>query len=106
MLFTMPPPFAAAALVDGTFGPSFPGMNPSWLATGVLEPEPVPVPLLDEYKEPPVPRPPFLRTTEDRLRLNAELVPNFRRAEKALATVPELSTDMLTDAGVGAEEAR
>lgn len=74
----------------------------------MLEPEPVPVPvpLLDEYNDGPVPMLPFLRRTELRLRLNAGLALNRLRAENALAMVPELSTDMSIDAGVGADEAR
>ena len=106
MLLIIPPPAAASALVDGTFGPSLPGTKPNWLGAGVLEPDPVPVPLLEEYKEPGAPPLPFLRRTEERLRLKAVLALNLFRAEKALVMVPELSTDMSTDAGVGAEEAR
>jgi hypothetical protein len=67
---------------------------------------PVPVPLLDEYNDCPVPLLPFLRRTELRLRLNAGLALNRLRAENALAMVPELSRDMSIDAGVGADEAR
>jgi hypothetical protein len=84
-------------------------MKPIWLGTGVLEPEPlpVPVPVLDEYNEAPVPPPLACRsTTEERFKLKAELAPSLLKAEKALAMVPELSTETSTDAGVGAEVAR
>ena len=107
MLFTMPPPFTASALVAGTFGPSFPGIKPTWLGAGVLEPDPVPVrvPLLDEYNDGPVVLV-FLRTTDDRLMLNAGFALKRLSAENALTIVPELSTDMSMLAGVGADEAR
>lgn len=102
----MPPPSAAAALVDGTFGPSLPGTKPSWLGTGVLVPEPEAVPLLAEYRDPAGPTLPGRRSTEDRLTLKGEFAVKRLSAEKALVMLPELSTDMSMDAGVGAEDAR
>jgi hypothetical protein len=81
-------------------------MKPAWLGAGVLEPEPVCVPLLEEYNEPVAPPLPSLRSTDDRLRLKALLTLNLLKAEKALVMVPELSTEKSTDAGAGADDAR
>ena len=111
MLLTIPPPLAASALVSGTFGPSFPGTRPSWLGAGVLlpEPEPVRVPLLDEYNESLVLLKPDFLITEDRLRLKGDPTPNFFKAEKALLRVPVLAAEsppMDIGPGVGADDAR
>lgn len=78
-------------------------MKPAWLGAGVLEPERVRVPLSEEYSDPAVPPPPSLRSTDERFRLKALLTLNLLNAEKVL---PELSTDISTDAGVGADDAR
>lgn len=84
MLLTMPPPFAASALVAGTFGPSGPGTYPAWLGAGVLLPELGPVALLAEYNELPEVTASGRRTTEDRFSENGEFLPNFLSAENAL----------------------
>jgi hypothetical protein len=81
-------------------------MNPNWLAIGVDEPEPVLVPVLDEYSEPLVRLTPDLRMTDDRFRLNAELTPSRFKAEIAALIVAELSTESpTTDGPPGVDDA-
>jgi len=101
MLLTMPPPFAASALVAGTLGPSYPGIKPAWLGAGVLVPEPGPVPLLDEYKDSPTLGRPGLRMTEDRFNENGESLPNIFNALNALVTeLPLAVVSAMEDGGL------
>ena len=109
MLLTMPPPPAASALVEGTLGPSLPGTKPSWLAMGVEDPDPDPVrvPVLEEYSDPLVRLNPDFLIIEERLRLNAELTPNLFKAESAVFIVPALASESPPiDIVPGAEDAR